>query len=1408
VRDHVLDDALEIGVRNQQMIALARNHCTRMEFVQNGGQGMAEGATGLPINPREVRCPIAHGHMVSSNLEATVPAFYRQHCVSCQEQAPTGLLPTLGAYVNAADEDAAAERRRAAEQRSALHEAWEHRTERRRGLMVRCDDAMANALTDMGMLDVDPGGDREHDEGTPLARLTALAEHAADVFTADVIAHGVELVERGWASPALLDPLRIVALSRPEFGPQIICAALAVLRMAPAGPAGRCLADLSEHAVAADIDDRVCRSTIALAAAPMRDPLSRRRDATDPVSLLSVAALVPERLASVLRSLLPGPMKPTTLHLPPGAAAAPRQDVSAFLMGSAADAVRILAGTHPDLASGLVNSLLLQLASDEFEEFDDHGLREIERAVAVMFVLGVGDVPSSMIRVGVRGSKLLGERLLRVLTVTCDLVAAKPNWREAGDPVPDAARAALVGDELFEMAMGRLGGDWGSEAIDDAAGLVESLAEERSDVMLTRLAAILGGVLSLMDAQKASKVSPLTVIGDDPPALKAMAALSQEFLFGRAIQRLLDAVKAVAATDPLAVCNAIIDVLTDERDGERGADVAWYLLKTLGEIGGVRGAENGVLQAILPVLHTYLVGSEVGTRARAVDAWVAIARHHPLPSTLADLLPALIADPFIAVMRSVLNAGATLTWSPDAAVRLFWHAATIVDKISGREHPDVVKDAIKATLILSSRFGVDGLRDVAEGNALNAAASLDTYGLRDVLRHNTWGSVARRSARMASLRLSQAADPQIAHLSNHRDDSDIVGLLACGPGLESLSTTDLVAAAVTFGPNSPVLAAEFVEVAWRAGRLGDAVAIMSALLEATPNEQAYGVQQLFFEMLASAVSTDAAATVGGDWSEHAENASAAATALTEKWDSGSIAFVTDAVRATLALRRLLMDTEFVDALRPVESLGSRAEEFAAAGEALSKVGMKATATGAYVGSVAALCEIVAHLFRAEAAAFDADAEKMRSHADAAARRCDLIAEDIAERLGVDDPVGGPLLEVVAAAKNVNAGSAAVSLLRTWANLPLPVTVVEGPKDSHFARHAGRVETRPEPVEYEMPVAVVLASLDGKLITGPEVLRDRRVYQLSVRVQPGEWPQWADRLDGELLSHLTAAEITTPTFRWSRDEHMGDGETYEQSGSVKLRFSVAAGMLAPPLMMRLMWSGDIDGKPHKQILDIAGHRELRLRPYDETRDRATDYPVFDERLLGEYDRLARAGFDDDHLRAFCRLFTAICRTGLAMTWEKKYRRGTRVTEREFHDDLYERLMADPELGGRLERGTPLALGYLDIRHDGITAELKVERRTPVTEESAPKYMGQPTQYAAADGARLSILAILDMSPKQLPIGTPENYLFSLEPSLHGLDNPEAPSLVLVLVVNANLPAPSSWSRRKTPVQNSDHRASSV
>ncbi|WP_435803734.1 transposase [Streptomyces mirabilis] len=68
---------------------------------------------------------------------------------------------------------------------------------------------------------------------------------------------------------------------------------------------------------------------------------------------------------------------------------------------------------------------------------------------------------------------------------------------------------------------------------------------------------------------------------------------------------------------------------------------------------------------------------------------------------------------------------------------------------------------------------------------------------------------------------------------------------------------------------------------------------------------------------------------------------------------------------------------------------------------------------------------------------------------------------------------------------------------------------------------------------------------------------------------------------------------------------------------------------------------------------------------------------------------------------------------------------------------------------------------------------------------------------ADGARLSILCILDMSRKTSPIDVSENHLFTLQPALRGLTNPQAPSLVAAIIGNGNLPISSSWSRRRSP-----------
>ena len=191
------DDSIEMGMRNQRLIELAQHHCARMEFVQSGGQGMAEAATKLPINMRQIQCPV-HTRQHGGEPGVHRPGVYRKHCVGCEMRLPTGVVPNLATFVVEQDEGSNA-KSQDAKRVAELREEWLERGRVRQALAAGFDDVMASTIRDMAVLDTEPGteSDRQAAEGA-LARLRALAERAPELFTSDVVGHGAE-PRRPWA---------------------------------------------------------------------------------------------------------------------------------------------------------------------------------------------------------------------------------------------------------------------------------------------------------------------------------------------------------------------------------------------------------------------------------------------------------------------------------------------------------------------------------------------------------------------------------------------------------------------------------------------------------------------------------------------------------------------------------------------------------------------------------------------------------------------------------------------------------------------------------------------------------------------------------------------------------------------------------------------------------------------------------------------------------------------------------------------------------------------------------------------------------------------------------------------------------------------------------------------------------
>ncbi|MFJ8969988.1 hypothetical protein ACIRJ3_37680 [Streptomyces anulatus] len=89
-------------------------------------------------------------------------------------------------------------------------------------------------------------------------------------------------------------------------------------------------------------------------------------------------------------------------------------------------------------------------------------------------------------------------------------------------------------------------------------------------------------------------------------------------------------------------------------------------------------------------------------------------------------------------------------------------------------------------------------------------------------------------------------------------------------------------------------------------------------------------------------------------------------------------------------------------------------------------------------------------------------------------------------------------------------------------------------------------------------------------------------------------------------------------------------------------------------------------------DLAGYPELRLRPFDSTRDALTSLPQMDFRLLTLHERVRKFTGDEKTLQAFGRLLAAVTAMAAELTYDQLFRCGRYVTEARFHDEVEQRL----------------------------------------------------------------------------------------------------------------------------------------
>ncbi len=1335
-----------MGKANAEAIELMRRHCRHARIEAVGGNSFVGSLLGLPMGALEVRCehaspPRTQGHQA---LELAIE-FYEANCTACPYRDATGELPSLATVAGErATEESA---RKAAAQQAANERARRHRERReRRHQLLAGEGHVVRDLADaLDRIDrAEPRTEPPSPEEARAARQVIDAARGAPELFRPILVDSLLELAGDAADPTAFEALTVLVRSGHCPPRRALDAVRAVLRCHRSVDAGDLLAVLEPDLRPGDLPD-ILDQLIALASG--EEPGL----APGPWSLPSS----PDGLVAASNVDLPAVTRRIVEHLASDDESTREAGADAARVLLAFDAMRVIALGRPLAAN-------VRGPESGYSGYP-HPASAALRALAEAW-RGQPELTRRIVeaQAAESGQEARGE----LSRVPWFLQRFREPW-DASSPRTSEAISFIVR---------RAGGDWGDGAADHAAEHLTSLAREIPEALAAHVDEMLGAILALCAPDRDA---PAATDPGVPPVQAALERESLRICRDARRRRLAETVGSCASVNPATVLASVQGLFSattgDERHDRAVRTTMLYALKA--------AVSPETLRDILPITYTALLDGDQAVRSGGIDLWAAcVPVADSLPAELTELSVPLLQDRYVIVHKRMLEQIPRLSLPADMVPRLLPIVYGWVGTYSGKPDPDVLEQALWALRSLADNLDESQVTEWFSV-ALAYVGQCGPYG-RERLLTAWWPDELRSHTAWTRAALATVASPELIDYYNQRHEPLLQALMDWPQLLADVPLAEIEPLSSVHDAAYPWRALEPVELLQSAGRWSDAAVIARGVEGSQPpgEEGAPG------RRLAGTIARGA---------ELAQVLAEGPPAIAE------LGVLTDAVTSAAAdleasfpggvqdgPLRATLDGLLASALASGLLLVSTVSDPAGAADELDRaasllLGVPSThASGAQRAWLARAWQIAALLLRYDAAvrAVTGDAPALLQ---AARRQAEVLRSEISSTEGAAVP--GGLIDFLTVVESVADPGAAQLAWQNLARIPPPVSLVG---TSLLPEYSG--VGRPTPAPEEPPRAVCVATMRGVPVTDMLVVRPRELYHLGMTVRLVSAPEWAERCIVEPVTMLGRDALALPRYEFSLSAGTTDEFGITLAAEGPLHCGVDQPILAPaldcPIQVRLTGDG------HEQVIEVAGFQRLRLRPFDPSLDTLTEHEQTDARLLAMFGALDAPEFDTEDVRAFCRLFAACVRAAQVIMFEKIFMRGSRVSEAQFHNELERLLRADSELEGRLTRRDAVAGGFDDLLHDDVIAELKVSRGAPVTVDHCARYVGQPTQYGVGRGSQLSVLVVFDHGRKEAPPGVIDNYIDWLRPRLHGLDDPQYPSLVGVLIVNTNLPIPSAWRRR--------------
>jgi hypothetical protein len=298
-----------------------------------------------------------------------------------------------------------------------------------------------------------------------------------------------------------------------------------------------------------------------------------------------------------------------------------------------------------------------------------------------------------------------------------------------------------------------------------------------------------------------------------------------------------------------------------DAEGPASPDATEVRAATTRPLGKI-GSQPVHLPAVVPRLITGLLHAEPKVRRAAVRGWADLASQpQPLPSTLFDLLPTLLADG--SIIMSVLRLIARLTVPHERGADLLARITQLAYAIQGASF-DGSETIISACVGALRALAHGQPEEEAEGPlgmALLSSGRLTAREQRDLLTA-WWPRRLANSRLFAERALSVLATAELTDYFNVPDYRVQAALLECpyGTGLQPMD--GFTAATDLHLPDHPWPAIEMVEVLQRAARWQDAASIADHITATIPLDREHEARRDLASVIAQLATGEASLAAG------------------------------------------------------------------------------------------------------------------------------------------------------------------------------------------------------------------------------------------------------------------------------------------------------------------------------------------------------------------------------------------------------------------------------------------------------------------------------------------------------------------------------------------------------------------